>query len=200
MKCPKGAYHTTMRIQQTRPVSLANSVPVAPSGYLIRVKSKRARTLFYDETDYIVFHALLRQHIRLLRYPGLVAYSIQGHQYDLLFQGSDGQRLIKALNVSYTAYHFRRHNQSGTLFYDVYKSTNIRCSSLLLSTSLSFHHDQAAHWLYSSVGYYQARYLPDWLEISAHCRLAGGHTKYCALLRAQKNRPGGAILRRSMRS
>lgn len=174
-------------------------------------KSQRSRIAFPETADYIVFLALLKQSLRLPPYGKLqlYAYCLTTTSYQLLFAATDPRllrQLLHALIISYNGYYIRRYKAQKAIFSDVYKSTDVDSSHLLLQASLAFHANQETHWSRTSVSSYVSNQQLDWLSSAELLALAGGRERYARQLQAfqkqqvTKKSPSRAILRRSWRS
>lgn len=186
-------------ISQSSPAALSRTGE--GTSWHIYGRGNRGRQIFYDESDYIVFLALLKQHIRLQRLTEgrehrtassessvtLYAYGLRPAGYQLLMKergiGECAKRLTHALVVSYEGYFHSKYHAKSKLFNDVHKSTKVENTPLLVELSVAMHRLSEPGWRRSSRSYYEGKARLDWLMADEILALAGGITAYKDLLK-----------------
>ena len=152
--------------------------------YHIYNRGVNKRKIFFDEQDYQVFLALLKQHLSPQKhankrgviyenYSGrldLLAFCLMPNHFHLLFYLNNDvtciAELLRKVSGSYTTYFNKKYTRVGHLFQGVYKASRITSDPYLLHISRYIHRNPKDYndWQYSSLPYYLKGWNADWIN------------------------------------
>lgn len=151
---------------------------------------------FCNDSDYVVYLALLKQFLRLQRLMTylnyqyiaddasavkLYAYRLNASSYQLIVSTATDvesvSKLIRAVTVAYEAYFCRKYQNRYKLFNPNLKLTRLTSESKIVRLTQALNKDRLS-CNRSSREYYYSNNKVDWIDSRKIIRMAGCRSKY----------------------